>query len=449
MPARLCRDRDDDEHERQPGCRRGFAVTAAAEHVRLRRDITWNLVPVVLLAGVGLALNFLIAAWWDEAALGVFSLVTIALFDFAVIGASGIQYSALRAVAEAPDDRERVAVVVVGALVPNAALAALSTALYLALHRPIGALLDSDAVATGMLWSAPALFCFSINKVMLGVVNGLRRMRAFAIYTSLRYLMLLAGVIIARWQELDAAQLPVIWSIAEGVLLLALVGELAANVELARGLGGWLEWARRHVGYGLRSVTATLAFEVNSKLDVWMLGTAYPEAAVGIYSLAAALSEGATQLSTVLQNNINPLVARHLAAGERAEVEALVRRLRRWFVPAMAALCALGAVLYPLVIPWLIGKPAFAEGAAPFAIMMTGVALASPYLPFMQTLLMGLRPGWHTVYMLGIVAVNLICNLLLIPVLGPVGAAISLAASLVAGAVLLRVLVRFRLEVRI
>ena len=39
-----------------------------------------------------------------------------------------------------------------------------------------------------MLWAAPGLFCFAINKVLFGVVNGLRRMRAFAIYTSLRYI---------------------------------------------------------------------------------------------------------------------------------------------------------------------------------------------------------------------------------------------------------------------
>ena len=77
-----------------------LAVSAASERARLRRDIGWNLVPVVLLAAVGLGLNFLIARWWDEAALGVFNLVTIALFTVAVLGAGGIQYSVLRAVVQ-------------------------------------------------------------------------------------------------------------------------------------------------------------------------------------------------------------------------------------------------------------------------------------------------------------------------------------------------------------
>ena len=439
-------------------------MSAATEQARLRRDIGWNLVPVLLLACVGLGLNFLIGRWWDEAALGTFNLVTIALFTFAVLGAGGIQYAVLRAVAEAAGhradsaeaaaaeadaDADRIATIVVGALIPGLALAAAATALYVALHRPVGDLLGSEAVATGMLWSAPALFCFAVNKLLLGVVNGLRRMRAFAVYTSLRYLLIGGGLLIARSWHLEAAQLPVIWTFAEGVLLLVLIVELLATVRLARGRAGWTSWARRHIAFGARGVIATLAYEINTKLDVWMLGIALPEAQVGIYSLAAALNEGAMQLSVVLQNNTNPVIARHLASDQGAEVVALVRRVRRWFVPAMVGLCALGAALYPAVIPWLVGKPSFAGGAVPFAIMMVGLALASPYLPFAQILLMGSLPGWHTVYVLGIVAVNLTCNLVLIPMFGLTGAALSIAASMVSAAVLLRVLLRRHLGLRL
>ena len=42
---------------------------------RLRRDVIWNLVPIGLLAAVGLGMNFAIARWWDRDALGVFNLI--------------------------------------------------------------------------------------------------------------------------------------------------------------------------------------------------------------------------------------------------------------------------------------------------------------------------------------------------------------------------------------
>jgi O-antigen/teichoic acid export membrane protein len=301
-----------------------------------------------------------------------------------------------------------------------------------------------------MAWAAPGLFCFAVNKVLLGVVNGLRRMRAFAIYTSLRYVLLAVALVVARITELEGEQLPVIWTFAEGVLLLVLVVELFATVDVARGTG-WRSEAHKHLTFGVRGVGATMAAEVNSKLDVWMLGSVLPHASplIGIYSLGSQIFEGVTQLAVVVQNNVNPIIARELALGQTANVEDLVRRTRRWFIPAIIGVCALGAVLYPIVIPWLLGDPSFAGGSWPFAILMLGIALASPYLPFIQILLMADRPGWHTAYVLGIVAVTLIGTLLLIPPFGLVGAAASAAASLVASALLLRTIVRARLRIRL
>jgi O-antigen/teichoic acid export membrane protein len=415
---------------------------------RLRRDVAWNLVPVAVLAIVGLGLNFAIAGWWSEAALGVFTLVTSAFFAFGVLGAAGIQYSVLRSVAEAPEDRDRVAPVVVGALVPTIVLSALVTGVFVALREPIAEWQHSDAVADGMLWAAPGLFCFSINKVLLNVVNGLRRMRAFAIYTLLRYSLLAVGLLVAHQQRIAIEQLPVLWTFTEGVLLLVLIGELLATVKLARA-AGWSAWSRHHMGYGARGVLATLGYEVNSKLDVWMLGIALSNSQVGIYSLVASLYEGVLQLAVVVQSNVNPIIARDVSEGRFADVEALARRSWRWFVPAMLGICVVSALVYPAAIPWVLAKPAFVDGAVPFAILLGGIVLASPYLPFMQMLLMTGRPGWHTGLVIAGVAIAFIANSLLIPRFGMVGAALGMGIGLVGSALLLRGLVRLRVGLRL
>lgn len=416
---------------------------------RLRRDVLWNLVPVVLLGAVGLGLNFMIAGWWGAGALGVFNLVTIALFAFAVIGACGLQFSVLRSVAEDPANRDRVAAVAVGALLPGIVCATAALGLFLLCRGPISRLHGSAAVAEGMLWAAPGLFCFAINKILFGICNGLRRMRAFAIYTSLRYILIATGLVIAHLVDLRADHLPVIWSFTEGTLLLVLIVELLATVSLRRG-AGWTRWARTHLDYGARGVTATLAQEINSKLDVWMLGAAKIDAElIGVYSLASALNEGAAQLPTVVQNNLNPMIAHSLAEGQPAAVEALVRRTRRWFVPAMAGACMLGALAFPIVVPWMVGDSSFAAGTAPFAIMMAGLALASPYLAFTQILLMANRPGWYTAYVVLVVAMNFVMNALLIPYWGTVGAATATSVAVITSAFLVRRLARSRVGVRI
>jgi O-antigen/teichoic acid export membrane protein len=415
---------------------------------RLRRDIVWNLVPVVFLGAVGLGLNFLIGGWWGPAALGVFNQVTTAFFVFSVIAAFGIQYSVLRAVAEAPDDREHVARVAVGALVPTAVIATATTALFVALAHPIARWLDSDGVAIGMLWAAPGLICFALNKVLLGIVNGLRRMRAFAIYTSLRYTLIAVGLVVARVASLDPYWLAGIWTFAEGILLLVLVGELVATVALRR-CSGWTAAARTHLEYGKRGVLATLAFEANSKLDVWMLGVAMSDKAVGIYSLAAALWEGVMQLGVVLQNNLNPMLARELAAGNKTEVEAIAKRTRRWFVPLFIVGAAIAAAVFPFAVPWLIGNHEFIDGALPFGILLAGASLASAYLPFQMILLMASMPGAQTVYVTLVLATNCTLNLVLVPVIGLAGAAAASATALAVSAVLLRFIVRARIGAKL
>ncbi len=415
---------------------------------RLRRDVIWNLVPVVLLAIVGLGMNFAIGRWWGASALGAFNLVTPAFFAFAVLGAGGIQFSVLRAVAEDPEDPARVATVVVGALVPTVVLAAITTLLCLLLADPIGALVSNRDVATGLQWVAPGLFCFALNKVLFGIVNGLRRMRAFAIYTSLRYALIAVGLVLAYLRDTPAEHISVIWTFTEATLLLVLIGELLATVRL-RLARRWWTWCKEHTSYGARGLLATLAFEVNSKIDVWMLGVALPESQVGIYALASTLYEGAMQLGVVVQNNVNPMIARDLAAGERGAVDGLIRRTRRWFVPVMIVASILAVVMFPLVIPTLVGSEAFGAGAVPFAILMFGLVVTAPWLPFNQILLMAARPGWHTVLVVGMLATSSVGNLLLIPIWGLTGAAIATTIALVVSVGILVAFVRMRVGLRL
>jgi O-antigen/teichoic acid export membrane protein len=415
---------------------------------RLRRDIAWNLIPVGLLAIVGLGLNFLVAGWWGAGALGIFNLVTIAYFVLAVAGACGIQYSVLRAVAEAENDRDRIASIVVGALIPNVVLAIAATMIFVASRNALADLFNHPEVADGMLWAAPGLFCFAINKVMIGIVNGMRRMRALAIYTSLRYILIAGGLGLAHATGLASAHLAGIWSFVEGVMLIVLAGEVIATVALRRA-SEWRRWMSEHLDYGVRGLPATLAYEVNTKLDVWMVGAAgFTKEAVGIYSLAAAINEGATQLAVIVQNNVNPILAASFAAGRPEEVSGLISRTRRWFVPAFVAACALGAVAFPLIIPRLVSDLTFAAGAQPFAILMIGLALASPYLPFTQLLLMAGRPGWHTVYMVIVVGTNFVANRLLVPHFGLSGAAAATSIAVISSAVLIRAFARGKVGVQ-
>ena len=111
-------------------------------------------------------------------------------------------------------------------------------------------------------------------------------------------------------------------------------------------------------------------------------------------------------------------------------------------MPSLASACLLGALVFPVLMPALMHDPQLHAASVPFAILMAGLALASPYLPFLHVLLMANRPAWHTALVVTVVGVNFIADLILIPMLGLTGAAIATALAVVTSAVLVRVLAR-------
>ena len=415
---------------------------------RFQRDVLWNFGSLAVLGVSGIALNLLIAAVYGASALGVFNQVVAAYIFFSQAAVGGIDRSVLRATAEHADDRRMVTTLVLAAAWPTLLLASLATAAFWLARGPIAGALDSPGVATGMAWAAPGLFFFAVNKVLLAVTNGVRRMRAFAVLNALRYVLILAGLLVAIALDFDSDRLAFVFTFAEGILFLCLAFEVGRLLTRVAGRA-WLDWSLEHLRYGVKSMVSGMLLELNARVDVLMVGLFLDDARVGIYSFAAILAEGVFQLLVVLQNNYNPLLAQHLASRRYEELRAMVAKGRRTTYLLMGAACAFAVVVYPIYVMLVGDREEFWESWLPFGVLMAGMFAASGYMPFAQMLLMANRPGWHTFMMIGIVAVNVVGNYLLIPVFDIVGAAMGTAISLLSSVVLLVAMVRWRVGVRL
>lgn len=411
---------------------------------KFRSDVAWNFASLVVLGVSGIALNVLIGWHWDAATLGVFNQALAAYTFFSQAAVGGINLSALRAIAEKPGDNARASVVTWSSLAPTWVLATVVTVLYWLLREPLASMLDSPAVAEAIAWSAPGLFFFALNKVLMSIVNGLRHMRAFAVFTSIRYVGILAALLVAMALEMPGARLAYVFSASEFCLFAVLAIQVGRLVTWRVG-PEFARWTREHVVYGAKSIVSGVLLELNAKVDIWMIGIYLPDKQVGIYTFAGMIAEGVYQLLVVLQNNYNPILARVIGERRFDELHALVRKGRRWTYLGMLAVGVLSVLLYPVAIALLTDKPEFAESWLPFALLMAGIVLASGYIPFGQALLMANQPAWHTLLMLLTVLVNVIGNWILIPRLGLPGAAAATALSLIASVLFLKLLVRRRI----
>ncbi|MBL8858976.1 MAG: oligosaccharide flippase family protein [Planctomycetes bacterium] len=413
---------------------------------KFRSDVAWNFASLAVLGVSGIALNVLIGLHWDAATLGVFNQALAAYIFFSQAAVGGINLSALRAIAEQPLDRAHVSRVVWACLLPTTLLASLVTAAYWFARDPLGAMLDSPAVAEAIAWSAPGLFFFAINKVLMSVTNGLGRMRAFAIFTSTRYLGILIALLVAMRLEMPGARLAYVFSAAEAFLFLVLAVDVGRAIDWSRPCE-LSRAVRDHVAYGMKSVLSGVLLELNAKVDIWMIGVFLSDKLVGVYTFAAMIAEGVFQLLIVLQNNYNPVLARLLARRDFVTLKSVVNKGRKWTYAGLAAVAVIAVLLYPVALSILTNKPAFEESWMPFGLLMAGIVVASGYIPFGQTLLMANQPGWHTLLMILIVIVNVIGNWILIPLFGLNGAAAATAISMGASVVFLKLMVKRRVGV--
>ncbi len=425
-----------------------MSESAAHDPRKFKSDVLWNFASIAVLGASGILINVFVVDTFDTAALGVYSQVWAWYVFFSQLAVGGVDLSVLKAVSAHSKDRKELAEIVVGALVPTVALAALATSIFYFGRNAIAGFEQSDSVAIGVAAAAPGLFFFALNKVLFGVVNGLQRMRAFALLQSARYVLMLAGFFVVAKSGMGPARVAFLFSFAEGILFLMLALEVGVRIPW-RAAGDWRIWSKTHVVYGAKSFLSGVLLELNSRVDVILLGVFLEDGPVGVYTFASMIAEGVFQLMVKLQNNYNPRIAQFVARGELRELEAMVKkgRVASWLL--MFAVGAIGVALYPFALRYVPNGASLAASYAPFAILIGGIALAAGYMPFQQTLLMANRPGWHTAMMLVMVAANVIGNLILIPIWGLPGSALATAIAMLISVIVLRVFVAKQLGARI
>jgi O-antigen/teichoic acid export membrane protein len=429
------------------------AESAAPKPARtgLATGLLWNLISLAFLALAGIFLNIAIGRWYSASALGTFNVVFAIFIFLSQIAAFGLQYSALQAVSTADSaDPRLLRRIVQGALGTCLAISVLVTLLAFAatplLARFFPAVPD---FAGAWLLAAPGLVPFALNKVLLGVVNGLQHMRAFAMLQAGRFVFILASLGVLTALGAPAYSLAVILPLGEFLLLFASLGYVARVVPLRGGWRDTLGESLRHLRFGVRVLPAGMVGELNTRVDVLMLGALLNDRAAGIYSIAALIFEAALQAVVVMRNNISPQLARSMAVGDTASI----LRFSRLLGVGMTLLFALGATcaywLFPYLAGFLFHDSDFAAARAPLFWLMLALPFAAAPLCYSLLLSQANRPGLQSVAMALSLVVNIAANLLLIPRLGMEGAAIAMGLSAITMGLAITVIARVALKVRL
>lgn len=410
----------------------------------LASGIIWNAAALVFMALAGIVLNLAIGRAYGASALGTFNIAFALYIAFSQVAAFGLHLSALHHVAaHAGDSPQPLATLVRSGLVPCLATAVVVTAVALASVDVVAAVFDSipDLAAAWMV-AAPGLVAFALNKYLLGVLNALQHMRTFAALQALRYLLIMLVL-----GALYAADSPAKWlasalSIAEwGLLAIALpcVGTAVPGLHTAPLSRDDM---RHHVRFGARVLPAGVVSELNSRIDVLMVGALLGDRMAGIYSVAGLVFEAALQAVMVIRNNLNPRIARAIAAAQTSRMLRDSRVLAAVLTPLLAVGAALTWWLLPHTLPLVFPTAEFAGVAEPLAWLLLALPLAGAPLCFGMVLSLAGLPFWQSVQMSAATGICVGLSWVLIPALGLAGAAIAMGTATIATGLIGVVLIR-------
>lgn len=392
-------------------------------------DLLWNYASLACMAVSGLTINSIIIWAYGTAEMGVFNLAYAIYILFGQFAAGGIQLALLSLLSSQKRNDQEIQTIISSGLPTSITYGVICAALLFLLKGNISAWLSKPTLSISLSWVAFALVFFSLNKSMIGIFNGLKSMEMVAIGFGSRYLSIMIVIIIMASMHLSAQHLPACFLIGEILTSLLLLAKI--NTQWLRWrITFQKKWALQLTSFGYRSFLSGAFVELNTRVDVIILGLFASATAVGVYSFAAMIAEGLTFFLIIIQRQCNPYISQHLVQNKNPlALHHMIKKARKFLYIGMAIIIGLALIVYPEVVSLIYPHSGLEKGLLLLAILSAGIFLAAGYLPFNQILLMSGFPVWQTLYAASIIGSNIILNFLLAPHFGMYGTAIATAIA--------------------
>lgn len=414
---------------------------------KFNSDLIWNIVAFGGIVVIGILLNILIIKSYDESVLGAFNQVYAVYILLSQIAVGGVHLSIQYFIPRYSGNKNTVSVFILTAFIISAAFSTVTVLSGYILKNQIGYWLHSEAVEQGIKYVIWGLFFFSFNKILLSVHNGLRNMKIFAGFQLLRFLLILIFFFIFTHNNYSPDFLPAVFSFAELTLFILLFIASAKYIKPESTRRGKKIFFIQFK-YGNKALAGNFLLDVNTKVDIFILGLFLNDAKVGIYSFASTIAEGFMQLPVLYRNNINPIITSIAARRNYDLLERVLHKNIRNSYKLLAFAGIASIIFFPLF--HLIFKlDNFNETFTVYILLAGGVIITAGYHPLLTVLNQLGKPELQTRYFFFIFISNVIFNLLFVPILGIYGAATGTALSFIIQVMLLKFYLKKHLKISV
>ncbi|MDD2557440.1 MAG: flippase [Desulfuromonas sp.] len=303
-------------------------------------------------------------------------------------------------------------------------------------------------IPQGLLWLGLASFPLTLLLTYMNTIfQGLENFRAFNLTVLLPSYINLAGGVFALY-ILQVGLLGVMVAYITGQL----TGLLVVFIMLYRCKAFYRQTANsipfktyscKVLSYGLRAHLSNIMTFVNYRADIFLVNLFLTPAATGIYVIAVQIAEKLWVLSQAVSTVLLPRLS-----SMHENPKGLFALTNKVFL-VVSGLTALASVVIAIAFYWLI-SPVFGEKyleALPaFLWLLPGVVALAGSRIYSNCIAAVGKPEWNMYSAIGVVTINVVGNILLVPQFGIVGAAWATSVAYCFDAALKAWLVRFTLR---
>jgi O-antigen/teichoic acid export membrane protein len=394
-------------------------------------DVGWTLSSSIIVIIIGMVLNIIIGNLFSAQGLGLYSITLTIFLITSTLASLGTHTAVIKYTAQYSKNTNKVNQLVSTGFVMMF-LSGICFAVIVFMLSPLLANIFNMPQLRGSLRIIALTFIFHIvNKGLLGFLNGLREMKEYAIIESLSYILILMFTMIfcAAFHTIQS----VIFAFPVAELLLFLILFLISRRHFRFNFTEFRRNTVELVKFGAPLLFSGMISQLNSKIDLLLIGYFMLDKDVGIYTAAFMFARGLMIFPSAIQRVTNPAITEFYYNNSLQRIENLVNTVMKYSFIILSVAAILLSFFFKDIIAMIYpGNVEFVNAVLPCQILLLSMIFYGTIVSVGTAVSSSIGRPDIALKLSGItLIINLALNCGLIPKYGIVGAAIATGISLI------------------
>lgn len=399
-------------------------------------DVSWVLVAMVVDLGIGFLLKIILGNYFGAPGLGAYTMILVIYLIASTLGGIGIPATLVKYVSEFKDKKSKVNKLVSCGVINSLILGLILTAIIFVISDTLESIFNISNLSV-LLRIVALIFPFLlINNALMNVLNGLRKMRLYAVAEIFRRGSILIFTFIFVF--LGFGVKGAVWGLVIPAAITTALLLLISKDYLYLSLSKFVETSKTLFSFGSKVFAANILGTINTRADMLFIGFFLLDKDVGIYAVAVMFVHFIMIIPQAVQRITYPAISELWAKNSHKAIENMVNKTMKF---TFIFLMPIGILLFffskDIIQLIYFNRPhdEFLPAITPLNILIIGVIIRGP-LVSVGAALSSIGKPEYTLYVVILITITNIClNILLIPLYGINGAAVATSISFVLGAI--------------